>query len=473
MKGIFFCIAVFCMQLTYGQERLVDKLEQLMNNRRYYEVLRSIDTLSGERQEASGFYSYLIKANEGLMRYNDAYRYAKRWFIRDTANRDARLTMARLANSAGHKSEALRLYEQLASEDSLDFSINYALGRLYQQHNRSGSALEVYLRQLSVDSTNVTLLTLIGDCFVDMELISSAMPYYGKAFYEDVLNASLAIKATNVILTHKDYIPYYGESLSRMLDTALLQAPKAFPLLQTLGVLKYTDKKYPESEQIFTRLQKEGDSSRITLKYAGLVKFQQNNFKSALPFLSKAYALYLGADGQPTDIDLAMKYGEVLCRTGFCADALYVFQNIERTVQPDQRFLSLLEVMKGMSYTYIGREDKAIEAYWKAYRLNPGNNRAIANFAYLTGKQSRKTENLTEIDKKKIRFAQVLFLQKMKEKSNGGIETQQEDSRNMLREALEELFFKNENTLVTLDPEGKEHVYSIEDIRKLVREAKK
>lgn len=473
MKKVFLCIAVFCMQFTYGQEKLVNKLEQFMNDRRYYEVLRCIDTLSREKQDVSEFYSYLIKANEGLMRYNDAYRYAKLCYIRDSVNRDARLTMARLANLAGHKSEALRLYEQLASEDSLDFSINYALGRLYQQNDRTGSALEVYLRQFSVDSTNVTLLTLIGDCFVNMELISPAMDYYGKAFYEDVQNASLAIKATNVILTNKDYIPYYGEFLNRMLDTALLQAPKSFPLLQTLGVLKYADKQYPESEQIFTRLQKEGDSSRITLKYLGLVNFQQDNFKNALPFLAKAYTLYLGASGQLTDIELAMKYGETLCRTGFCADALYVFQNVEREIQPDQRFLSLLEVMKGMSYTYIGREDKAIEAYWKAYQSNPGNTGAIANFAYLAGKQGRNAENLTEIDKKKIRFAQVLFLQKMKGKPNSGIEMQREDARNTLREALDELFFKDEKKLVTLDPDGKEHVYSIEDIRKLVWEGKK
>lgn len=58
------------------------------------------------------------------MRYNQAYQYAKLWFEEDTTNREARLSIARLANLAGHKSEALRLYEKLACEDSLDFSVN-------------------------------------------------------------------------------------------------------------------------------------------------------------------------------------------------------------------------------------------------------------------------------------------------------------------------------------------------------------
>lgn len=471
MKGLLFCIAIFCTQLLCGQNQATAKLDRFMNDRQYYKALRYIDTLRQQKTEDTGLYYYLIKANEGLMRYNDAYHYGKLLYELDTTKRDSRLTIARLANLAGHKSEALRLYEQLALEDSLDFSVNYALGRLYQQNNRTGSALDVYMRQLSVDPSNVTLLTLVGDCFVDMKLISPAMSYYGKAFYEDMQNASLAIKATNLVLANKDYVPYYGDFLSRMLERAISKAPAFFPLRQTLGVLKYTDKQFPESEEIFTRLLGDGDSSRITLKYLGLVKFQQTNYKAALPFFIKAYPLYIGMNGEPTDIDLAMKYGEALCRTGSCSEALEIFEIVDNTVRPDSRFLSVLEMMKGMSYTYTMKKDKAIEAYWKAYKLNPENMGAIANLAYLSDRRgmSVNEEEPSEKEKKQILFAQLLFLQKVREKPNAGIDTQHGHSRQVLSEALDELFFKNENKMVVLDPDGKEYTYPVEKIRKLVR----
>lgn len=471
MKCFFSLIALFGSLLSYGQAPWEGRLEKLMSNKRYNEVLRYLDSLEQGNADNSTLYLYRIRANEGLMRYNNAYRYARGWAARDTANRDIRMTLARLANLAGHKPEALHLYEQLAREDSLDFSVNYALGRLYQQNNRTGHALEVYMRQLAVDSSHVMLLTLIGDCLVEMELIAQAMNYYEKAFYEDIQNTVLAIKATNVILAYKDYLPYYCTSLSEMLNKAISIAPSSFPLRQTLGVLKYTDKRYSESEEVFAHLLADADSSRITLKYMGLVKYQQKKYGTALPFLSKAYPLYIGKNGHPTDIDLAMKYGETLCRTGSCGEALTVFELIETMMAPDKRFLSALEVMKGMSYTYIMKKEQAIASYWKAYQLNPANTGAIANFAYLSDRTGMdiNQEELTDRDKKRIWFAQLLFLQKVREKPDAGPDSQHAHSRKVLGEALDELFFLNESKLVVIDPDGKEYSYPVGEIRSLIR----
>ncbi len=471
MKRCLFLPLFFASLISYGQSAWEGKLEKLMSDKRYNEVLRYIDTLEQGNAENTAWYPYRIKANESLMRYHKAYLYAKRWAMRDTSDRDIRLTLARLANLAGHKSEALQLYEQLVREDSLDFSVNYALGRLYQQSDRPGRALDVYRQQLSVDSSHVTLLTLAGDCFAELGLIPYAMDCYEKAFYEDIQNAVLAIKATNAILANKDYVPDYCDVLYKMLERAISATPGSLPLRRTLGVLKYTDKRYSDAEEIFAHLLAEADSSRITLKYMGLVKFQQNKYWKALPFLSKAYPSYIGANGYPADIDLAMKYGETLCRTGSCSEALAVFESIEKAVLPEDRFMSALEVMKGMSYTYTMKKDKAIAAYWKAYRLNPANTGAIANFAYLsdmTGMDINQ-EELTENDKKRIWFAQLLFLQKVREKPDAGPDSQHAHSRKVLGEALDELFFKNENKLVVLDPDGKEYSYPVGEIRKLIR----
>lgn len=471
MKTAFFLVAFFTSLISYAQSTRVGRLEELMKDNRYNEVLRYLDTLEQGGADNTVLYPYRIRANEGLMRYHKAYRHAKEWSQRDTANRNIRLTLARLANLAGHKAEALQLYEQLAREDSLDFSVNYALGRLYQQNNRTGSALEVYRRQLSVDSLHVTLLTLVGDCMAEIGWVPHAMNYYEKAFYEDIQNTALAIKATNLILSYKDYMPYYYNTLSVMLGKAIAAAPGYFPLRQTLGVLKYTDKRYSEAEEVFVRLLADADSSRITWKYMGLVKFQQNRYGKALPFLTRAYPLYLGKNGEPTDIDLAMKYGETLCRTGSCAEALTVFEAVEKTVLPDKRFLSVLEVMKGMSYTYTMKKAEAVAAYWKAYQLNPSNTGAIANLAYLSDRTGMdiNQEELTDRDKKRIWFAQLLFLQKVREKPDAGPDSQHAHSRKVLGEALDELFFRNEDRLVVIDPDGKEHSYPVGEIRKLIR----
>lgn len=469
MKTIFGIIALLGVQGVFGQTTSHPQLEQLLNQRQYYKVLRYADTLQQEGRAFAALCYYQFKASEGVMRYNDAYRYARQWYEQDTTNREARLSVARLSNLAGHKTEALRIYEQLSREDSLDFSVNYALGRLYQQTDKTGSALEVYQRQLSVDSTNVTLLTLIGDCFMEMKLVSPALSYYGKAFYKDVQNASLAVKATNAVLTNKEYIPYYADFLSHMLSVAISRAPESVNLRQTLGVLKYTDKRYDESRKIFAELRERGDSSRITLKYAGLTEFQLENFRKALPWLRKAYALYAGSEGEPTDVDLAMKYGEALCRSGDCSAALEVFKAVENRIMPDPRILSMLEVLKGMSYTYTMNRDKAIESYWNAYKLNPGNTGAIANLAYLSDRKGLDIDDVepSDAEKKKILFAHILFLQKVKEKPNAGIDTQHGHSRQVLGEALDELFFKNENKLVVSDFDGNPHTYPVEMLRKL------
>lgn len=252
-----------------------------------------------------------------------------------------------------------------------------------------------------MDSSNVTLLTLIGDCYAELKLISHALHYYEAAFYKDIQNATLAIKMANLVLSNKENVALYGNFMSRLLNHAISRTPESFPLRQTLGALKYTDKQYPETKKIFSRLLKEGDTSRITLKYLGLVEYQQENYNAALPFLEKAYPLYLGGNDLPVDIDLAMKYGEVFCRTDFCSDALDIFEVVEKTIQPDKKSLSLLEAMKAMSYTFTMKRDKAVEAYWKAYKWNPNNTGAIANLAYLSNRTlDSDGKELSEKDKK-------------------------------------------------------------------------
>lgn len=111
-----------------------------------------------------------------------------------------------------------------------------------------------------------------------------------------------------------------------------------------------------------------------------------------------------------------------------------------------------------------------MKAYWNAYRENEQNKVALSNFAYMTSSQwIAAKENKTEADYRQIWYAQILYLQKIREKEGSSEDSQHNYSRKILEEALETLFFTGETQLKVKDPDGREYVYPVEEIRQLIK----
>lgn len=473
MKFIVFIFILLGSQSIYGQENIQQKLERLLAKNHYREALKYADSLYKAGENVPDLLFYAGKASEGAMRYWDACRYYREWLAQDTTQREARIALAKAYSLAGRLDEAVKNFEKLAQEDSLDLNINFQLARLYQQNGKSLIAIPIYKRLIHTDSTNTVLLKRLGDAYAETGLALSAISCYIDAFQLDPREGGIAVKAINLMLANKEQ---YGDFITyamSMTDTALVYTPQAPNLLQTRGMLEYVANRYVASEKTFTDLINKGYPTKLNYKFQGLSRYQQDKFLEALDPLAKADSLYQDKQGNRTDLEVAMKYGETLARVGNPIKALKVFSEIEEQLQPDKRFLSQLAIMCGMACGFsLQKRTQAVDYYWKAYKLNPRNTQAIANFVnykyrILQDESVRADASDTEI--RIALFAHILFLQKVKDSKPAKKDSMHAASREILQKELEHMFFKNETQLTVTDPDGKNYTYSDEDIRKLIR----
>lgn len=471
MKLIIIIFSICWTSVLLAQDDVHGKIEKWIAQNQYHEALQYIDSLKKKGDDTTDLLYCSGKASEGVMRYNDAYRYYMAWLNQDSLNREAQIAVARSANLAGRTTEALKRYSQLAAEDTLDFAINFQLGRLYQQTGKPLKAIGIYNRIYAVDSTNITLLKRLGECYAGAGLYPAAILLYGNAFFLVPQNSGLALKAVNLIFTNKDNLPDYLPYATALTDTALLYSPESVALRQSKGMLEYMANRFEKSEQIFTTLINEGDSSHINFKFLGLAKYRQHHYYDASKPLGRADSLFRDKNGLRTDMELALVYAESLGRTRSSKDALRIFNEVEEQLQPDKRVLSQIALLCGMAYAYSSRMDKAKEYYWKAYKLYPKNQRALPNFVnlnytLLVDDSIRMKASETEI--KKALFAHILFLQEVRDDTPAEKETLHKSSRDILRKALEEMFFQSEDQLTVIDPDGKKITYSSDEIRKII-----
>lgn len=465
--GLLSSLSVFC------QENVQQRLERLLAKNHYREALKYADSLRNAGENIPDLLFYAGKASEGVMRYTDACRYFQEWLAQDTTNREARIALAKSYSLAGRMEESMKDFEKLASEDTLDLNINFQLARLYQQTGKSLKAIPVYTRLLNRDSTNIVLLKRLGDAYAETGLIRSAVKYYCDAFQLDPREGGIAVKAINLMLANKEQYGDFIDYATALVDTALVYSPESANLLQTRGVLEYVANRFVTSEKTFTDLINNGEKAKLNYKFQGLSRYQLDKFSEALQPLALADSLYQDKQGNRTDLEVAIKYGETLVRIGNPLKALEVFEEIEEQLQPDNRFLSQLAVMCGMACGFSPKNhSKAVDYYWKAYKLNPKNTQAISNFvnykySILLDETERAKASAKEIST--ALFAHILFLQKVRDSTPVKKDSMHAASREILQKELEQLFFKNETKLTVMDPDGKNYTYSVEDIRKLIR----
>lgn len=472
MKFFFFFFILFTPVLLWAQEEVVNRIERLLARSLYREALFCTDSLLREGYGRSDLLFYSGKASEGLMRYPAAYRYYRQWRELDTANRDACLAVARSAALAGRTKEALKEYERLAADDTLDFTVNYALARLYQQNGSLFKAILVYDRLRIADTSNTLLLKRLGECYTETGLYMSGIRCYCDAFRLDPEDGNMALKAVNTMLAHREQLTDFVDYALDMLDTALVYSPHLNTLKQTKGILQYVANRFERTEEIFTRLIETGDTVRLNYKYQGLARYQQQKYFQALTSLARADSLFRDSEGKRTDMEVAMRYGEILARVGRPGEALQVFEEIEAQLQPDARFLSHLAMMCGMACSGEANIGRSAAFYWKAYKLNPKNTQAISNFTSLKYDVLSDEEKKTAASPREIRealFAHILFLQNVKDKAPVREDSMHAASRELLKKALEEMFFQGEEELTVTDPEGKNYVYTREEIRQMTQ----
>lgn len=467
---ILFWLFVHTVMLC-AQESSDQSLDKLMTENRYYEVLKHTDSLVRSGIHTSAVYSRAGKANEKIMRYNDARCYYKKWLELDSMNLTARASVAYMTNLAGHTDEAIRLYEQLIESDSLNFDINYQLARIYQQNKKTLKAIAVYTRMWMRDTNNITLLKRLGDCYVDAGLPEAAVSCHDRAFGFDPRNAGQAVKTVNLILLNRDYFDNFIEKVTAIVDTALLYSPESVTLLQSKGLVEYMNNHFKSCDTIFTRLIEKGDSSKVNFKLQGLARYADKKFYNALKPLEVSDSMFQDQKGNRTDMEIALKYGECLGRYGRGSQALQVFDEIERQLIPDSSFFSQLNLMRGMAFANMGQYTNARKYYWRAYKFNEGNKQAVVNLVSLCynivlDDEERKSASENEI--KKALYTHILFLRKVKDLNMDDENSMHQSSREVLTKELELMFFKSDKNLQIMDWDGQKYIYTADELKRII-----
>lgn len=462
---------LFWSTALYAQKTNEQTLERLMTKNRYYEVLKYINSLYPKREKPADILLYEGKANEGVLRYKEAYHCYSDWLRQDSTNQEARLALARVAALSGRVMKAIDIYEKLAQEDSLDFFVNYQLARLYQQNEKLTSAVQVYKRLYQADTTNSTLLKRMGDCYARMGWNMNAVDCYENAFRLDPEDGKIIVKTINIMMAYPTLFPDFVNHGMGLVDSALVYSPKLNPLKQLRGILLYLNKRYPDCEETFKDLFVQGDSSRINFKYLGLALFRQSLFKEALKPLAFADSLFQDDFGNRLDFDVSMRYGEAL---GHCKEkqkALKIFQEIEQQMMPDTMTLYRLAFFSGEACKQVDDRKQAIRYYWKAHKFDPKNKIVIY---YLTSLHyglwtDNKRQEASEKEVRQALYFHILFLQKIADNHQGNRSSYHSLSRDILQKELNELFFKNESKMVVIDPNGKKYTYPIDEIKELIK----
>lgn len=471
MKKYLILVLLFWNVGLYAQETNLQTLERLMEKNKYYEVLKCINSLYPKTGKPSEILIYEGKANEGVLHYKEAYRCYSDWVKIDSTNREAQLALARVAALSGRTMKAIDIYEKLVQEDTLDFFVNYQLGRLYQQNGKLTSAIQVYERLFQADTTNSTLLKRTGECYAQMSWNRLAVGSYEKAFRLDPEDGKVVVKAVNLMMTYPVLFSNYVYDGMKLVDSALVYSPRLNSLKQLRGILLYLQNRYPECENTFRELLVHGDSSRVNFRYLGLALFHMNRFKEALEPLAYADSLSQDSRGERTDFDLSMRYGENLRHCKETQKALQVFHEIEQQMMPDTVTLFHLAVLNGDVYKQLNDHRQTVRSYWKAYRLNPLSKNIIHNLVSLhyelwTEDGKRQKASIKEVQQ--ALFFHILFLQKIVDSHPDNKHSYHSVSKHILQKELENTFFKNENKIIVLDPNGRKHSYSTDEIRELI-----
>lgn len=473
MKGIVLLGCVLWTSVLFSQKKEEDKIALWLARNHYYEALSYLDSLYRMGEKSPELFFYSGKANEGLMKYDKAYYWYRKWLEADADNMDARLAVARTANQAGRSAEALELYQQLAEEYPKHFLINYQLGSIYQQNGDHAKAVEILGQVLRMDEENISVLKRLAESYRALGWSQLVMDYYGKAFDLVPQDANLAVKIVNFALIHRQDIAGFLPRILNVLDTALVYNPRSVTLRQSFGVMKYFVDRFDECETVFRDLLAEGDEAKIDYKYLGLAYYQQEKYALALPVLKTADSLFRGDNRKErSDLDLSLKYAETLGRLKKTSESLQVLQEIKRQLEPDKRLLSQIAYTTGIVYGFSSQTDKAGDFYWKAYKLNPRNLQSVLNYVNLHKNDllsDTKRAELSEKEKNKLLYAHLLILQRLKKSAFTGKDSLLALSREVVRKELDEMFFKNTDTLIVRDPDGKTHRFSDEELRQLIQ----
>lgn len=453
---LFFC----CLTITGAAQDI--SLQELVNRKQFAEVINqaknftATDSVDYASMYAAG------QAYEGLLRYPAAYNYFRHCLEMDTTNIDILNTLARLATNIGKATDAKQYFHKVLEKDSMNFYANYQLARLHQQLGEYEMAIDKYRFLQGDGDDNPVLLRNMGDCYTRMESFQGASLCYFRAYNVNRENASLASALINTLLRMGPATA--GDALA-ICDTALYYNPENKQLLNNKGMALYMNKKYLEADTLYTQLMEAGDSTFLTVKYAGVCRYYGGKFLDAIEPLELTY------ERDTTAADVCLLLGSALGKTYDRKRAFVLLNKAEENMKPDPFLVRQLLRYRAETYRKDGNIEMSDKLYYQAWKEEPEN---LDLLAYLVSSGHNQSHiefldiNKNERARQKTIFLRVLYMQESIKANQ--IKPSFHYHRYFLETLYNDMFFRSVTEEPMLAPDGKKSTINVVDLRYIINQ---
>lgn len=453
MKKLLFLFC--CLSITGAAQDVT--FQELVNRRQYTEVINKAESLT-QADSADYATMYAVgQAYEGLLRYPKAYTYYQYCLSMDTTNIDILNSLARMATNIGKGGDAQSYFHKVLEKDSMNFYANFQLARLYQQLGEYEKAIDKYRFLTKDDLENPVLLRNIGDCYIRMESLNSAALTYFRAYSSNRENASLASALINTLL--RLGAENAADALA-ICDTALYYNPGNRQLTQNKGMALYMNKKYAEADTLYTRLMMAGDSTALTLKYAGVCKYYAGKYMDAIEPLEKTYLI------DPSAADVCLLLGSALGKTYDRQRAFSLFDEAEENMKPDPLLVRQLLRFRAEIYRKDGKFEMSDKLYYQAWKDEPEN---LDILSALVGYHNPSHIDFLFNNPKERQLTIFLRVLYMKESIKADkLKPNFAYHRYFLESLHRDMFFRSRTEEPMLSPDGKKSMLKIDELREII-----
>ena len=343
-------------------------LRDLIDKKKFAEVIRLSENFTAADSAKVEPVFYLGQAYEGLLKNRDAYRCYTFCLQKDSTNTDALNAVGRMAGQLGYTRKALDCFQRILNADSTDFFANYQMARLYMQEGNYEAAAFNFSYLLQFDKENAALWKMAGDCYSRMQTSDAAvlsLIAYVNAFRFNPENVTYGHLLANTLL------PLGGDHAKEAVNVcvaALSYHPDNKLLQRDLGMAYYTVRQYARADSVFTGLLEQGDSTYLTLKYAGASRFKADMYMNAIDPLEKAL------DMDTASVEVNMLLGASLGMTYDRKRAFELLDKAEHYMQAPEDMTYQLALYRADVYERSRKLLDANRMYYEAYRIRPQKN---------------------------------------------------------------------------------------------------
>lgn len=271
----------------------------------------------------------------------------------------------------GDLESAASTYHLLSLKDTMNVLYKVKLMNIAYRQKSYPSCIELGRNILQLD-TIPAIISLTGDAFNQMEARDSALVYYNMCLGINPYSTSVISKASKIYLDRKEY-----ENVFNLVDPYLQADSTNMDIRGIKGLAYYLKGEYKKSEEVFQKMEDDGNDGYNVHFYLGQNQWHNNNYLSAREELQKAWQI------DSSDVNLAFTIASVMMSTGQTIETAGPW--LDRAVEmisPDPSTLARIFRQYGLGYMRSEKFKPAIDYYLKSYELDKDSFSALSSIAY-------------------------------------------------------------------------------------------